>query len=87
MKDLYDYSFKYNYKKQDKVTYNKKIFKRCPFKVNEVKQINKTKDDFIGLEGIKLWWNWWELVPKNRFKKIVYCVKFYHWYYTRYKRI
>lgn len=85
MKDLYDYKFKYNYKEKDKVSYNKKIFKKCPFEVDEIKEINESRDDFIGVKGIRQWWTWWELVPGNIFNRIIYWIKFYPWYYMKFK--
>lgn len=87
--DLYDFKFRYNYKKQDKVTWNKIIFKTCPFDVDEIKIVGEVKrqtKDFVGLVGKRGWWNWWELVPIQINKKIIYWIKFYSWYLIRYKR-
>lgn len=81
--DIKGFSFKIG----DTVKWNSKIFKECPFKVDEVKTISEIRNDFIGLNGIRMWWNWWELVPTNVLKKTVYYIKFYHWYYTRFKKL
>lgn len=90
MVDLYDYKLKYKYKAKDKVIWNKKIFKACPFEIDEIKEIgevNKRPPDFIGILGIRQWWAWWEVVPMNIFRKPIYWIKFYLWYYLRFKKL
>jgi hypothetical protein len=87
MIDLYDYRFEYKYKKKDKVTYNKKIFRKCPFEKDEIKEINEVVVNFVGIEGIRQWWCWWEVIPTNRFKRVIYLIKFYHWYYTKFRKL
>lgn len=87
--DLYNYNFRYNHKKYDSVIWNKKIFKRCPFEEDAprlVDEVRKETKDFVGVKGIRQWWNWWELVPTNIIKKPIYWIKFYCWYWIRYKR-
>lgn len=84
--DLYDIKpFKFNI--NDKVRWNNKIFKKCPFKVDDIKEIDEISFSHIGLTEIRMWWNWWEIVPTNIFKKPVYWIKFYYWYYTRFKKL
>ena len=84
--DLYDMKgFKFNV--GDKVRWNKEIFWQCPFKVDEIKKIDEIKYHHIGLKGMRVWWNWWEIVPVNIFRKIPYYIKFYYWYYTRFKKL
>ena len=39
--DIYNYKFIYNFKQGDKVSWNKKIFKSCPFNVDETKTITE----------------------------------------------
>ena len=91
MIDLYDYKFKYNFKKYETVTYNKVIFKKAPypFNISNTRAALKVIDDFIGIsEGeANHWWSWWEIVPRNIFKKILYWPKFYLWYYTKFKKL
>lgn len=88
--DLYGFKLRYNHKKGDLVIWNKVIFKCCPFNEDVPKivdEIRKETKDFIGVKGIRNWWNWWELVPTIRHKKLIYWVKFYCWYWIRYKRL
>ena len=89
MIDLYEFKFKYNHKKYDKVTYNKVIFKGKPYPFNilETRVILGINYDFIGIDKSDTWWNWWELVPKNNFKKPIYWLKFYIWYFTKFKKL
>lgn len=84
--DLYDIEgFKFNL--GDKAVWNKKIFKECPFEVDEPKEVDEISFNWIGIKGIRNWWNWWEIVPTNIFKKPIYWIKFYYWYYTRFKKL
>lgn len=85
--DLYNIKgFEFNL--GDKVVWNKKIFKECPFKVDEPKRVDETTFDcLISVEGIRSWWNWWEIVPTNMLKKPIYWIKFYYWYYTIFKKL
>ena len=89
MIDLYDYKFKYKFKKYETVIYNNIIFKQkpYPFNVSEVRVITEIKDEFIGIDGERQWWNWWEIVPNNKLKRCIYWFKFYIWYYTKFKRL
>ena len=91
MIDLYDYKLKYNFKKYETVAYNKVIFKKAPypFNISNTRAVLKVSDDFIGIsEGEpNHWWNWWEIVPRNTFKKCLYWPKFYLWYHTRFKKL
>ena len=87
--DLYNYKFRYNYKKGDKVKWNKVIFKESPFEIDEIKVVDEVKrstKDFVRIYGIRQWWNWWELAPTQTIKKPIYWIKFYSWYLIRYKR-
>ena len=88
MVDIYDYKFNYNFKQGERVTWNTKIFKRCPFDVDETKtitEISKTKN--VRLNNKIIWWNWWELTPTSKIKKLLYYIKFYIWYYLKFKRL
>ena len=89
MIDLYDYKFKYNFKKYELVTYNKIIFKDkpYPFNISKVRVVLETDGNFIGLNEVRSWWNWWEIVPNRRVKKYIYWLKFYIWYYTKFKKL
>ena len=89
MVDLYDYKFRYNFKKYETVTYNKIIFKSkpYPFNISKVRVVLKAEGDFIGINEANHWWNWWEIVPNHRFKKCIYWIKFYPWYYIRFKKL
>lgn len=89
MIDLYDYKFRYNFKKYETVTYNKVIFKDkpYPFNISKVRVAIESDGEFIGIDGVKQWWNWWEIVPNDKLKRCVYWVKFYIWYYTKFKRL
>ena len=87
---LYDFKFRYDFIKGEKVKWNKKIFKKCPFEVDEVKivdDIRKETKDFVGVKGIRMWWNWWEIVPTSLIKKPIYWIKFYMWYWIRYIKL
>ena len=84
--DLYDMKG-FKFKVGDRVCWNDKIFKQCPFKVDEIKEIDEIKYRHIGIKGIRMWWNWWEVVPVNILKKPIYWVKFYYWYYKRFKKL
>lgn len=78
--------FKFNI--NDKVTWNNKIFKECPFNIDTIKEVEEISfGNIIELTGINMQWNWWEVVPTNIFKKPVYWIKFYYWYYTRFKKL
>lgn len=88
--DLYNFKLRYDFKKGDKVTWNRRIFKSCPFEIDELKtvdEIRKETKDFIGIKGRRGWLNWWELVPTMTSKKLMYYIKFYCWYFVRYKRL
>lgn len=87
MVDLYDKKLEYKHKKGAKVIWNKKIFKKCPFEIDEVKTIGKAVPRFIGIEGIRMWWNWWEIVPTNIIQKPLYWIKFWYWYKFRFKKL
>lgn len=84
--DLYDIKG-FKFKVGDRIYWNNKIFKQCPFEVDEIKEIGEIKYHHIGVEGIRMWWNWWEIVPTNIFKKTIYYINFYYWYYTRFKKL
>ena len=87
--DIYNYKFIYNFKQGDKVSWNKKIFKSCPFNVDETKtitEISKTAKN-VRLNNKIIWWNWWELTPTSKIKKLLYYIKFYIWYYLKFKRL
>ena len=85
--DIYDFKSSYKFKAGDKVVFNRKIFKRCPFDVDEIKNVGKVAYRHIGIEGRRMWWNWWEIVPVNRFKKIIYWIEFWFWYQTKFKKL
>lgn len=89
MVDLYDFKFKYKFKKYDLVKHNNVIFKRNPYPFNicEVRVITEIRGEFIGIDEKGQWWNWWEIVPYNKFKRCIYWIKFYIWYYTKFKKI
>lgn len=89
MKDIYNYKFRYKFKKYDKVKYNNVIFKKKPYPFNfsEVRVITEFKGEFMGIDGVRMWWNWWEIVPNNIFKRCIYWFKFYTWYFTKFKRL
>lgn len=88
MKRVDLYSIKgFEFNLGDKVVWNKKIFKECPFEVDDIKEIDEISFSHIGLTEIRMWWNWWEVVPTNIFNKPIYWIKFYYWYYTRFKKL
>ena len=89
MVDLYDYKFRYNFKKYETVTYNKVIFKGkpYPFNISNSRVVLKVYGDFIGIDEAEYWWSWWEIVPDNVLKKCIYWFKFYIWYYTKFKKL
>lgn len=84
--DLYDFYFKYSFKKGDKVTWNRKIFRECPYEVEGTKEIGQVAGNFNGIRGIRSWWSWWEIVPTNPIEKPVYWIKFYLWKHLRYNK-
>lgn len=77
MVNLYSERLKYKYKNKDKVKWNNKIFKKCPFKVDEVKTIEEISPIF----------NWWEVVPIKFYKKPFFWITFYIWYFTKFKKL
>jgi hypothetical protein len=89
MIDLYDYKLYYRFKKYEKVTYNKVIFKKAPlpFNINKTRVILEGGKNFLGVDKGTSWFCWWEMVPTNIFKKVIYWTKFYPWYYTRFKKL
>nr|DAH73492.1 MAG TPA: hypothetical protein [Caudoviricetes sp.] len=84
--NLYDIKG-FKFKVGDRICWNNKIFKKCPFEVDEIKKIDEIKTKFIGIKGIRMWWSWWEIVPTNILKKPMYWIKFYFWYYTRFNKL
>ena len=89
MIDLYNYKFRYNFEKYELVTYNKVIFKDkpYPFNISKFRVVTEVKGEFNGIDGVRMWWNWWEIVPNRKFNRVIYWVKFYIWYYTRFKKL
>lgn len=89
MKRVDLYSIKgFEFNLGDKVVWNKKIFKECPFEVDEPKEVDETSfGTLVGVKGVRMWCNWWEIVPTNIFNKPIYWIKFYYWYYTRFKKL
>lgn len=88
MVDLYDTKI-FEFKVGDKVTWNKKIFKECPFVENEIAEISESlkESKMFKIGEMNIFWNWWEIVPIDKTKKLIYYIKFYYWYYTRFKRL
>ena len=87
MVNLYTEKLDYKFKKGSKVKWNKRIFKKCPFEIDETKTIDKVVTRFIGIEGIRMWWNWWEIVPTDILKKPIYWIKFWYWYRNRFLKL
>lgn len=66
MVNLYSKKLRYKYKNKDKVKWNNKIFKKCPFEVDEVKTIEELSSIF----------NWWEVVPIKIYKSLCFGLLF-----------
>lgn len=86
--DLYDFKFNYKFKKGDVVRYNTVIFKEdFTNKMQYLNLVVDIHDEFIELNEVKTFFNWWEIVPANGIGRINYWIRFYIWYYMKLKRL
>lgn len=86
--DLYDFKFNYKFKKGDVVRYNTVILKEdFTNKMQYLNLVVDIHDEFIELNKVKTFFNWWEIVPVNGIDRINYWIRFYIWYYMKLKRL
>lgn len=88
MVDLYNKKdLQYKYHVGDKVTWNNKVFERCPLALENNKEVKQLISRFVRVEDTTILWNWWEIVPTKWIKKPLYWIKFYIWYLMKFKRL
>ena len=86
--DLYDFKFNYKFKKGDVVRYNTVILKEdFTNKTQYLNLVVDIHDEFIELNEVETFFNWWEIVPANGIDRINYWIRFYIWYYIKLKRL